>query len=187
MVSRTVCLILVIYSNFLPQERVHSFAQVPALATLTCHQQLSPHDLLVETIRTVGGTKMLDDYETLIAFRKDETKMAVVVDEETKEIGILNARNEQVSVEVQRFMEREKILQHVGDGVAAFTSRSFPLDSTVGDEATLAPLQHRAQRLHGHQVQTQTTRASLAPLAPTKRTHSGSHHVHEHFQSFIGL
>lgn len=65
-------------SNFLPQERVHSFAQ------------LTSQQLLTETMSTVGGKVMLDQFERLQAQRHQETSRQQVSD------GLLAQRDEKV-------------------------------------------------------------------------------------------
>lgn len=102
--------------NFLPQERVASFAQ------------LSSHELLLETMSTVGGKSMVEDFKNLSEISSQERNLEKVVylkkcvdqlifpqscHELSEEISFLDNRNAQVHNEVQRYLEHEKILEKI--------------------------------------------------------------------------
>ena len=87
--------------NFLPQERVPEFAA------------LTKKELLEKTMLTVGGKDMLEQFSALCQLRKKETKMQDDVREMETQIQNLQQRNVGIQAEVQRYQQREEILQRI--------------------------------------------------------------------------
>ena len=87
--------------NFLPQERVHSFAQ------------LTPNQRLLETMRTVGGKQMVVRYETLTGFQSNERDLIKQCTALDAELDQLQKQNAAIETEVKRFAEREQILDRI--------------------------------------------------------------------------
>jgi ABC-type histidine transport system ATPase subunit len=87
--------------NFMPQERVQSFAQ------------LSSKQLLVETMRTVGGAQMISQYESLIEAGQPQRQLSANCLAEEEELRLLTQRNAAIEPEVQRFLDRQSILDKI--------------------------------------------------------------------------
>lgn len=105
------------YSNFLPQERVHAFAQ------------LSPNERLKETMSTIGGAKMVEQYEQLSTLRLQETELTVTCERDGADIEDLERRNDRLRPDVERYLKRDEIVQNVksfhGDVIASQLTRNI--------------------------------------------------------------
>ncbi|KAI3646376.1 hypothetical protein MP228_009304 [Amoeboaphelidium protococcarum] len=83
--------------NFLPQERVASFAQ------------MSANKLMVETMRTVGGQAMVDQYDRLCSQKEVEQGLAQTLQIEQDQLTDHIQRNREMEAEVERYKEHERI------------------------------------------------------------------------------
>lgn len=83
--------------QFLPQERVISFAQ------------LTRPELLKETQRAVGGEEMLNKHLELIKLKKDQLNFETDLKHQQKRLEDMKEQNEGLESEVAKFKEREAL------------------------------------------------------------------------------
>jgi len=86
--------------QFLPQDRVSSFAA------------MDPMQLLHETEMAINDS-LEDQHQELIRLKKDETESRVTFETQSKVLLDLQAQNEALRRDVQRFQERERLLQEL--------------------------------------------------------------------------
>ncbi|KNC97459.1 DNA repair ATPase SMC5 [Spizellomyces punctatus DAOM BR117] len=87
--------------SFLPQEKVSEFAQ------------MDPPELLRETERAAGDSRLAEWHSQLIEFRDEEKKLNTSLAEERKHLENLEQRNAVLERDVARFRERETVLKNI--------------------------------------------------------------------------
>ncbi|TPX60694.1 hypothetical protein PhCBS80983_g01576 [Powellomyces hirtus] len=87
--------------SFLPQEKVSEFAQ------------LNPRELLTETQRAAGNSKLTSWHEELIKLREEEKKAEASVADDKKHLENLESRNAVLQRDVARYREREAVLRKI--------------------------------------------------------------------------
>ncbi|EGC38414.1 hypothetical protein DICPUDRAFT_148904 [Dictyostelium purpureum] len=87
--------------QFLPQDKVVGFAS------------MSPTELLLETEKAIGVDNMYENHQELIKLRSDSSKDNQNIDSQRQQLEEKKDLNQQLERDVERFREREKILEEI--------------------------------------------------------------------------
>eukprot|EP00172_Hildenbrandia_rubra_P003970 Plantae.Rhodophyta-Hildenbrandia_rubra.ctg719.p1 GENE.Plantae.Rhodophyta-Hildenbrandia_rubra.ctg719~~Plantae.Rhodophyta-Hildenbrandia_rubra.ctg719.p1 ORF type:complete len:1131 (-),score=237.21 Plantae.Rhodophyta-Hildenbrandia_rubra.ctg719:1971-5363(-) len=87
--------------QFMPQEKISSFST------------LRPCDLMSMTVRALGGTKKLEEYNDLITSFLTASSDNNLVDERRKGLEVLVKKNQAVQHEVEAYQDQKKIRERI--------------------------------------------------------------------------